>query len=243
MLTNTEEILLELLSSRGTLGAGHLAKLSKIKRPTVYAALENLSRIGFVFPRSTKIGTRFSAQPAHIIERLISEEADRKAEEEKRFGSALGARLLELQKRSPQKIAGYEVSALDAPNVVPMLLEQALMNGNFCAIFNPQLVMKGEIKKLVQRCLNEAVKRKPPIRELCVPGPEFNWYQKEIKNPNHQIKVLPQTAHNLVTDMILFDGAVILLTYGESGEMAIRIKQSQFYGSMLLLFETLWQAE
>ncbi len=241
MLTDTELQMLELLTARGSLSAGRLAKLSGIKRPTVYAALESLSNLGLVITHRNKGVSHFTSHAPHIIERLLSEQAERKLKTEKVFAASLGSRLSQVQQLGPQKIAGYEVSSLDTPELVSVLLEEALLKGNYSAIFNPQVVLRGTTRELVQRTLKSSLKSKPVIRELCTPGPAFDWYKKEIRNPRHQLRALTQAGTSgIETDMIFIDGAVVLLNYEPSGELAIRIRQPQLYRTMNAIFELLW---
>ena len=239
LLSETEQRVLECLISRSRSTAGRLAQLTTLKRPTVYAALESLRLMGLV-GRSTARGvTEFRPIDIALIPKVLIEKAEKRIESVRHEAQQLGDRLSAIAEAAPQAIAGYEILALESREAVQLNLEQALLKGNYSAIFNPQIVLVGEVKKLVAKFLKESTRLSPPIREICVDGPEVKWYLANIKNKNHQVRLIP-AATKIRSDMIFIDGTVILSHYAQGGELAIRVTQRDYYDSMMALFELTW---
>lgn len=240
ILNETEQRVLEFLSLHGSSTAGRIAQLIGLKRPTVYATLESLAGIGVVSRHRAAGTTQYQSPEPAAVGKILLQHSERERRATQGQIDGIVTRLQTLRRDAPQEIAGYEIRALDSAAAINIQLEEALLHGNYSAIFNPQAILHGDVEKIVSRFLRESAKSAPPIRELCVDGPKCSWYRGKIRNPNHQVRTLPPGT-DISTDMILIDKSVILSHYRPQHELAIRITQHEFFRSMLALFELLWK--
>lgn len=238
-MTETEEKILETLVSRGGASAGSLSRLTGIKRPTVYAALSSLCNMGVVTVHESRGAQQYRpAKHEALKKRLLENVASRYKGEVVTINRIL-ERLASIEQKAPQHLGGYELQAYESRISVRDMLEEKLLGGNFSAIFNPQVVLQAEIKKLVTQCLRKHASSKPHIRELCVDGPATREYIGNIQNPNHHVRLINSKA-NIKTDMIFKNNTVTMLHYDLDSEFAVRITHEGLFCSMLAIFEQLW---
>jgi predicted transcriptional regulator len=239
ILTDTEYQILRHLIVSGHTSAGAIAKNLRLKRPTAYAALENLIRLGIVTRHAVQGAARFAATTPRDIARRTLENATRDFEQAKRDSRRLFEELSALHAQAPTELAGYEVRALEAADPVHLTLAEILSEGHYSGIFNPQIVCIGKVKKIVAKFLAEGVNSRVPIRELAVPGKVTEWYIQQIRNPNHQMRTLPANM-SIESDIILSKGRVIFGHYKEGRELALQIRQPDLFASLTGIFEHLW---
>lgn len=227
------------LLSRGTTSASILARRTGIKRPTVYAVLENLISLGLVQKSRKQKTTFFSVVSAKVFSDQILDRAQVHFENVKDGAQRLQQHLAALPDLSSIDFGGYELSIIENGEEFYRELELALGGGSYTGIFNPQVAVTGIARPMVERFLRQTGEKHCPIREIMVAGPEGEWYKGKIRNPNHEVRELaPQAA--FTTDMIFYNGVVILAHYGSNREFAIKIRHKEYYRSMLALFESLW---
>lgn len=239
-LNGTEQAVLLALVRRGALGAGPIARVTEVKRPTVYAALNNLEQLGLVQREDRNGKTVFKSASVDMIPRILSGRAKRKFEEVEAAAGLLGPHLEALALPGEADFGSFEVSSFDSLSAAYAQLEEALALGEFAAIFNPQLAQTKATLPVVKHFLKESGARKAKIREIVVAGERTDWYLGAIKNPNHELRVLPANTE-LRSDIILADDAMIVLDYTRGHPSALKIKQRNLYLSMMAMFERLWK--
>ena len=232
------EVLKELLKTP-QLAAGAVAMRTKIKRPTVYAILNNLVSRGLI-NRVVRGGkTYFEAIPPDTFCEVVGERARR--EYEQKSDAMLGLKHLvdSLAKDSQQKAGGYTIKTLDNPELVFKKVGEVLEGGDFCSIYNPQVVLVGEPKEVVKEFFRKTSVTQPHIREVVVKGKMADWYSENIKNPNHKIKYV-STDTDIASDIFINQSSVLLVDYTDGAQHGISIEQSQFVRTMQAVFELMW---
>lgn len=236
---STEQKVLLHLIGHGESIASVIAKQIGIKRTTVYATLDELARLGVVGKNRRDKVSYFSVASSTIFTKVLEEQARQKFEETKTATKLLER---ELKTRKPELALGvFQIRSFESLEAVYVQLEDALLGGDFCAIFNPQVAFKGPFKDLVTSFLWETAKTKPTIREIAVAGSEAKWYLKQIKNPNHHVRLLPDNSR-IFSDMIFVRGSLIFNHYDSKQETSIKITEKNLYHSMMTIFERLWES-
>ena len=239
-LNESEQKIFIYLMRYGMSIASLIAKRIGIKRPTVYAALNNLIKIGIIVKHKKANVTYFSALSPHMISKILEDSAKQKFEEIKYASKLIEPQLLELSQKKEKDFGDFEIEALETKGGVYIQLEEVLLGGDFDAIFNPQKALIGSYKELVAKFLKETAKTEPYIREIVVSGPAADWYKNHIQNKNHLIKEIP-VKRKILSDMMFIDGSVVLSHYELNKEVSIKITQKDYFQSMLTIFEMLWE--
>lgn len=236
-LNKTERDVLLCLIERGASIASILAKQLNIKRPTVYAALEQLTRLDLVTKKKQESVTYFYPTSADLMPEILKQRAKIKFEEVEDAANLLKKALKQRQQPQPYKFKNVTFESIEA---VYAQLEDSLMGGDFLAIFNPQkAVYNTASERIVSHFLKESAKTHPSIKEIAVSGPVTDWYKSKIHNPNHHLKEIGED-EQVITDMILLNGSVILLDYDPNQKVAIKITHDNYYKSMTAVFNMLW---
>ena len=240
-LNQSEQSVLLHLLKRGATTASLISKATELKRSTVYAILESLIAQDLVIKQKKKDTTYFAPLSPEMISKVITNHAERKFEEVKTATGLLEKHLDDLAFKSDQDFGVFDIRAMDSIDTVYASLETALGGGDYCSIFNPQIVFKTEgAKKIGLNHLKEASQTRPHIRDIVVAGPQTDWFMKHAKNPNHQFKIIPEDK-KILSDMIFMKGDVYLIHYEKGKEVAIKITQQGYYASMMTIFEMLWK--
>jgi len=239
--SENEQLLLAYLLANGGATAGVIAKRTGLKRPTTYAVLETLVEAGFATRSKREKVIRFSPLSPEIIPEILKLRAKRRCEEVLEAGKKMAQLLKTMPFRGEQELGGFSVETFESSAGVIRLLEEALLSGDFASIFDPQQTLLGEAKEVALKFLKESSKTKARIRELAVDGQLCRWYMKQIRNENHIVIPLSPT-HKVMNDVIIYKNTVALMNYADRRETAIRIRQPEFYQTMLTMFEMLWAA-
>lgn len=238
-LNKTEQKVLMALVRRGSGIASIIAKQTGVKRPTVYAALDSLIRFGLVTSEKRSGVNYFDVIALRLIPKVLENHAKIQFNDVKGALKAMPQELSKFAIKEKFELAGFEIRTMESIEAVYAQLEDSLLGGDFCAIFNPQVAIKGQIKDIVINFLKETAKTRPRIREIAVAGSTTDWYKSYIRNPNHIVKELP-SAQKFPTDMILLKGSVILSHYELRNALSIKITHQEFYQSMMTMFEMTW---
>ncbi|MDP3976350.1 MAG: helix-turn-helix domain-containing protein [bacterium] len=240
-LNESERVVFESLVEHGFSLASVIARRTELKRPNVYACLENLLHYGLINKQKRSGVTYYGSLPLDMIAKVIENEARRKFNETQQAAQMLQAELNQRAKRQNKAFQNFEISSVESKAGLYEVLKSALMGGDFDAFFNPQVEFQSkEIQEATLEFLAETAKTKPHIRDIIVAGPMANWYMKKIKNPNHQVKTIP-TDKKILSDMIMIEGAVYLMQFSPQREVGIRIVEPDFYESMKTVFEIMWE--
>lgn len=236
--TTEQKVLIYLIKNKQSI-ASLIAKKVGLKRTTVYAALDGLVHNGVIGKSIKSKVTYFMMSSPKVFTKILLEQARMKFEE-----TATATKLLEEELRVEKiemEYGVFQVSSFESVEAVYAQLEDAILGGDFCAIFNPQIAISGSFKSLVSEFLKKTAKTKPYIREILVAGPEADWYLTQVKNPNHQVRLIEKDK-KIVSDVILNKGAVILNHYDHKQESSIKITEKNFYTTMMTVFDELWES-
>lgn len=240
-LNDTERTVFLALFTGGPAPASNLAKVTGLKRPTVYAALDGLDSRGLVSSVKRKGTTQYRLIPLDQISRTLETRARQRYEQVQQASAGLVQKLGELERKQRVRFGAYDVTVIESLEGIYAHLASMLESGDFSAIFNPQTAAAGEGKAVVEEFLQRTAKSRPRIRELAVPGPAAEWYRKSIRNKRHEVKLLPKGA-SLTSDIIVGSNAVLICHYEAKRDLGIRIEHEEFARSMREVFELLWRA-
>ena len=239
-LNQSEQSVLLHLLRRGATTASLIAKAVGFKRPTVYAILENLVIRDLVVKQKKREATYFSALNASMIPKILVNQANKKYAEMKTAADLLTPYLTEISRKSENNFGSFEITSFESIESVYAMLIDSLIGGDFDAIFNPQTAQSSDqTVAIVQEFLRHTAKTKPHIREIAVAGSVTDLYKSKIKNPNHVVREIHEDKE-ILSDMILINGSVVIIGYGKGRESAIKIIEPDFYASMKTMFEILW---
>jgi predicted transcriptional regulator len=239
-LSESERLVLAALIEHGEAPAGALAKSTRTKRPTVYLALSKLIDDGLVTRRIINGVAKFACIPRAEIPKYFLERARRQLAQVQEGAQLLSETLTNLPPARTASFGSFTVESLGSERGVLKQMYESLLAGSYRGIFNPQVAVTRESKSLIEECLRRLAKTRPSIQEIAVAGPLCDWYKSQIRNPNHHLKILePGTQY--FSDMILVDGAVVLLDYTPKTPAAVRIRQANLYRSFCALFQELWE--
>ncbi len=236
-LNETEQAVFVHLVERGSSTASAIATQLRLKRPTVYATLDSLLRIGILSKQKKEKVTYFFPVSIGMIPKIFEERARSSFEEVSQATKLMEPHLQQLKRANQDETSRFENVTFESVEAVYAQLESTLLGGDFCSFFNPQMVTND---KFITKYLNHTAKTKPHIREIAVAGPRTDWYKSLIKNPNHLVKEIPAESQ-LYSDMILIKGSVIMIDYDPKNEVAIKIKHQNHYLSMMKIFDLLWE--
>ena len=238
MTRSERQVLLELIHL-GSATAAPLAKRLEMKRSTLYGILDSLVTLGLVTKERSGSATRFSAISTDLIPEVLENHAQRKYEAVQSAARLLPTYFQEIASSTEHNIGGFEITRIDSVELVYTELEQTILSGDFCAIFNPQTACVGRAREVMLRFLKKASVSKPHIREIAVSGPATEWYKDNISNKNHLVKELP-AATDLLSDIILSNGLAFITHYEPKQEKSIKIVHPVFFRSMMVVFDKLW---
>ena len=239
-LNSTEQrVLLDLLQRRGS-PAGAIAKRLALKRATAYSALQSLETLGLVLRRKEGSVTSYSTVPPTMVPTILCDLARSQFLEVQRASELLAKQMRHYEKLTKQNVAGYEISTTDSKDAAFLLLYEALIGGDFVAIFDLESAAVDQMEDYLDQFLHETARTHPHIRDIVVDGPRVPRYLGMIDNPNHRVKVLP-SSYRIITDFVITDDSVYLTNYNPGGEMLIQIKHRDYYDSMMSVFNFTWE--
>ncbi len=239
-LNQSEQDVLIVLLLQGPLPAARIARASRLKRPTVYAALNNLMDLGLVMREKRGSLRSFRSVSRQAVPNILERQAARQFEEVRTTASLLAAELKSLPEPGGMNVGGFKIGTIDSSEAVYAHLEEVLNRGDFAAIFDPQLIPEEQRQGVVKRFLENTAKSRPRIREIATKGPATTWYKKHIRNRNHEVKELPPT-FAIRSDVILLDGEVVVSNYEVNSELAVRIQEPNLYTTLLTMFDLIWE--
>ncbi len=232
-----QRILLHLIEHKESI-ASLIAKKVGLKRTTVYAALDSLVQHGVVGKKKRGAVSYFSITSPTVFTKVVEEHARQQFEETKAATKLLEKELA--SKPSQLDLGAFQISSFESVEAVYVQLEDALLGGDFCSLFNPQVAVFGPFEDLIHTFLRQTAKTKPHIREILVAGPQADWYISHVDNPNHKIRLMPKDK-KIVSDIILNKGSVILNHYDPKQESSIKITEKNLYTTMMTIFDELWK--
>lgn len=240
-LTSTEYDVLMHLLTRGSRGAGNIAKGLGLKRSTVYSALQALESQKLVL-RSKQGGLAiFKAIAAREIPTLLRNKA------QSQFENIISSvRLIEprIERYENQECLEEEettANQIDSSYEYFTVLKKYIFAKDFCAIWNPQVAITShEDQTWITQFLTATARKKTLIKEILVEGPMTTWYLNQRNNPNHIAKILKKEELGRA-GMIILDGIVLLSNRSENTTNALEIKNSHYSSFMREYFHSFWE--
>lgn len=238
-LNGTEQkVLLDLLQRAGS-SAGMLARRVGIKRTTVYSALQSLEALGLVLRRKEGSATVYTTVPPRMVPSILCNTAEEQFSRVRRASELLSDQMTQYERLTKQHVAGYEISTTDSKDAAFLLLYQALLAGDLYAIWDPQTAAVGAMEDYLLDFLSQTAETQPKVQDIVVDGPKAEWYRAQVKNPHHEVKILP-ASYSIITDFVIVNDSVYLTNYSPGGEMLIQITHRDYYNSMQSLFAFMW---
>jgi DNA-binding MarR family transcriptional regulator len=235
---SNEALVLTNLLYMDSVTAGAIARRVKLKRPTVYAALDTLVEKGYVNKKKSPKAQVFSCIPAESILAQLESDSKQKLSTLNHANDVLRKIFDALPRKKSREIEGFELESVTSDKAVYDYLYSSLTSQSFCAIFDPALLSPGA-KKVALRFLEETAATKNHIREIAKAGPQMNWYLKYIKNPNHIVKAAPKE-WDIMGDLMISANKVTLISYHEQHNNAVRITHKPLVLILRSMFDLIW---
>lgn len=241
LLNATEQAIVDALSKEGRMLASTIARKTRVKRPTVYAALAKLQDAGIIITFLDKHSRYFQLVDAEALQDVLNLEAKATYQAKLHAIESLAEHIKARQAEQHQFLSGFELSTVDLTETVYQELATAFKsNKRLRAIFNPQLVIVDEAsRKHIKDFLRIAHENGAQIQEIAVAGPVTDWYAKQIHNPKHELKQI-DASQKLLTDCIFGEEAIYFLKYDNSEGAGVRIQRPDLIQSMNVIFDLLW---
>ena len=247
-LNGTETKILFYLISNGPRSAGTLSQNLKIKRTTIYSALDGLMNLQLILKEKVAGKMVFSAIPKEMVTDLLSKRAQIQFEKTKDAISSLSTRLEGFDQKNSVKFGGFEIQRIQSTVDFLKLLDKYIFTKDFCAIWNPQASIYSEtVKNRIAKFLEKTARNKNAIKDIFPEGPKTRWYIKNIKNPKHEYRIIPSGNAEAkyqtdVADLILVEDMVLISLNIPHNESMLMIKSQPFENYMRWLFDTLWNS-
>ncbi|MFA5186242.1 MAG: helix-turn-helix domain-containing protein [Patescibacteria group bacterium] len=239
-LTQTEATVYLAGLARSSIGVQELVTGTRIKRPTVYHALETLMQKGLVSKHGTARRLEFVMTKPRQFEHLVDREIGRLQEQKQKIISALP--LLEAR-LSSESGNGVKVSQFDGIDGVKTVVEEALYcksrrwdilapRRNFFSDFDPAyrryFLKTREDRGIVARSLWE---KGTAEYDRLLTAEEIGR-----RNPRY----LPEALHGKFESLvILFDNKAAIITSLKT-HSAVLIESEETYHLLSAMFEGLW---
>lgn len=235
-----EQDILAFLLQHSSASARTIASATKMKRPTTYLTLQGLIDAGLVVKRSQGKTTVFATVPRESLPEILRTRARATLAAFEQATTQLQESIARLTPISSALLGGLSVESIESERGLLREMYECLLAGDFVGIFNPQLLHGKEAAALIADYLKRTAITKPRIREILVDGPRCTWYRSQIKNPNHEIRLLPAQCRYLA-DQILIDGMIVLIDYSTTSPAAVKITHQNLYTSFQALFDEMWE--
>lgn len=239
-LNPTEQTIFLWLLEHGESIASITAKGTNLKRTTAYAALESLTNYGLLSKQKRNGVNYFAPVNAEIIPKIITQRAKEEYEQVSQSAKLLGEQI-KIQSLANKNFGAFSIESFESVDAVYVMLEEAIMGGDFDAFFNPQMLTLESFKKLARKYLKFTKHSQAKIREIMVDGEIAQWYISLIDNPNHHVKLL-QKGSDLFSDIILINNFVIINHYDPNQETCIKITEQNLYRSLKTIFQKTWES-
>lgn len=241
-LTPTEQMVLTHLLQFGRRRPGLIAKSTRVKRSTVYSALEALETKRLVRKSYDGSSIVYSAASASEIPKILRAEAEHGFDA---LSSAI-SHVAEYLKRFPteqsQNFAGFEVRELLSSRSYETVMMDYVTKFDFLAVWNPSAtIVSSKMKLRIKEYLAKSRRRKSSIQEILVAGPLTTWYVRQIRNPKHLTKLFAPT-QGLNADILIVNNSVLFSQTNSTGsESAIEITNPEIVNLMTQIFRSWWQ--
>jgi sugar-specific transcriptional regulator TrmB len=220
-------------------GVRDLVRVTGVKRPTVYHALETLLAKGLVAKSADGAKTAYAMTPPERLGGLI----DRRIDALSRQKRSLDAILPHLAERAAGGVGGERVAHFEGVAGVKTAVEEAL----YCRsgrwdIIAPRKNFFSEFSAEYAAYFMETRRRRGIVArslwERSAAGPGRILTAAEIKN--RQPRYLPKMMHGKLSSVvILFDDAVLTISSSDESS-AVLVRSKGLHATMAAMFEGLW---
>lgn len=236
-LTDTETAIYQAGLGFPAITVQELLKQTRIKRPTIYHALETLMQKGLVAKRGTGARLEFVMSPPDRLRSLVDQKIDL-LEQQK---VALDAVLPLLAKRGvvADRVQAAQYDGVDG---IKTVVEEAIYcrSGNWDILAPRKNFFSSFDKAYADYFLSARKARGITSRSLWEEDPNRRVFSSaELKE--RQPRILPASMHGKFQDVIiLFDDKVAIISSLEAAS-AILIQSKEVHATMSAMFETLWE--
>ncbi len=218
----------------GSVPVSLLANRLGLPRTSVYVILERLKALGVVQSFRQKGKTWVHSLPPEELKDLL-------LEKQRRVQSALEEyeeNLPLLMKEESTLRLTPKVEFLEGKKGVIKAYKRVLKEKTFYSYFNPETVKKyaSEIFLFIPENLE---KKSGKAKELLVSCPEAKEYSAHIKNPNHEVKILPRGL-DFASDVIICENSLYFFSYEKDQVCVVEITNKNLAETQRKMFELLW---
>lgn len=240
-LSRHEALIYTKLLESGDLSAGILAKVTKIKRPTVYLALKELGARGLIIEIFGK-KKLFRAENPEKLTKITKRRRRKLIDDELELDQLIPA----LLKVTKNKITEPEVKVMRGMQAIKNLLEDISASKQSWYFFGSS---ENIIKAIPFQELNELTIDTDKLREWAGRPKVYFITDKGIRKLAHfrehkpairEIKILP----NIIKEksaLLIYDDKVVILNIGEN-TFATVINSKETTGMVKLMFNMLWES-
>ncbi len=229
------------LLSRGSRSAGVISRALNIKRPTVYSALQALEARKLVTKTDEGGTAEFIPISPDEIPAVLFNQATTGFEKIVGAIELIKPRLGQFKKYQHISTGAFEVNHLDSPEDYQHRLAKYILTHDFCAIWNPQVAIPSEqLRRRVEWFLRHTAKQRNHVKDLLVAGPMTDWYCSNIKNPNHEVRVI-EDGYSGMADLVILHDMVLISLNPLDTECALEIKNEHYAEMMRWHFNLLWK--
>jgi predicted transcriptional regulator len=240
-LTPTEYKVLIHILSKGKRSAGAISQSLKIKRTTVYSALQSLIKRKLIRKTEKKGIAEFSAATPDEIPMILEQQAKEKMERILSSIELIKPRIQGFKSGHVYETGGLEINHYDNTADFLNLLRQHIFEKDFCAVWNPQIAITSpRVKERIRIFLEETGKKRLRIKDILADGPMARWYINNIKNDRHEVKLIKGEDKSMA-DIIVTDELIIIELNSPDSESALEIKSKHLSLFMKWFFMSLWE--
>jgi sugar-specific transcriptional regulator TrmB len=221
------------------IGVSEIEKQTKIKRTTIYHAINTLMQKGLVAKKGTGNRLMFSMTKPDNISRLINKDIELLQEKQKELKELLPL----LNQRIAKQDSGLQVSHYEGIEGVKLVIEEALYcKSRHWDILAPTKNFFSDFDKNYAKYFIQTRKQRGiTARSLW----EYDFSRRALTPEElneRQPRFLPKAVQGKFKSVIiLFDDKVALISSVDELS-AILIQSSEIYNTMLIMFEGLWSS-
>ncbi|OGF27831.1 hypothetical protein A2331_07035 [Candidatus Falkowbacteria bacterium RIFOXYB2_FULL_34_18] len=236
-LTDTETNIYLTGLQYSSIGVNRLEKETKIKRTTIYHAINTLSKKGLVSKKDTGAKLVFMMTRPENIQRLLNKEIEILENQKTELDEIIPL----LNQHQQKEEANFNVAHFDGIEGIKLVIEEALYckSRHWDVIAPPKNFFSDFDKKYAEYFMNTRKRKKISARSL--------WESKADKKvltpedlKQRQPRILPNIMYGKFKSIIIiFDDKVAIISSLKESS-AILIQSREVHDTMLALFDGLW---
>lgn len=220
----------------GHQSAGQLAHNTGIKRPSVYVILDRLIEKGFIREDESQSTKRFFASSPRQVLTLLQNQEDLF----KRQVSEWEELIPELEAIQKKDFQAPRVKFFRGEDSIARTYEEAVKSTVFRGIVNPTNI-QDVFEEYFWNIAEALSKGKKDARDIVVDCALARDYKKRYENEHLQIRLI-SPEQNIMSDTMILDDKVFLLSFEEHEMMVLDIESPAIAHSQLIMFNALWES-